>query len=536
MAADSGLRTPDERLALAAAPRGATAPFEVGFAGHAAGDAVKDALTPPQLAAIRDAGFAARLREPAIARWLHHVPIPLEDPSEFDALFPDTVALDVEAPDAEGGRFRPWLRAAVRDFFAAGGERCWVVRVPEHPSGDLPPGWGGPRPSEGVPRQYHRFVPLASAEALARDPASLHGVAALLVLPEIGLIAMPDLERLAIPPQSESLAPAAEPDPVPAFRPLGESPAPRIIEPPSFLLDAFVPPAELYSILTTATALLGRVRPDVQLLFTLPLGLDRRDGVGAAAELATRLPTVAAEGSDRLAIRGEDGEGVRLAAERSLGADWFRLAPIWPFLRRPDGQLRSAVGAIAGMTAAGVALRGAWSSIAGVTVRDHRRPWPAPRAWDVPVLREAGLGVLVARDDGWSLDDERFLAASPGARVDGPGPGYAQSVEAARLVGWLMRQLRRLGERAVFDLDPNDSAPELMIRDFLGRLAEAGALDGGPGRPAFALRRLPAPDTTLIFEIEIRPALPIDAIVLTLSLRPGAVAVTLDSEALDGAR
>jgi hypothetical protein len=55
-----------------------------------------------------------------------HVPVAVEDPAQFAAVFGDDAAL---ARDADGGTRYAYLAPAVRAFFRNGGRRCWIVRL-----------------------------------------------------------------------------------------------------------------------------------------------------------------------------------------------------------------------------------------------------------------------------------------------------------------------------------------------------------------------------------------------------------------------
>jgi len=56
-----------------------------------------------------------------------HTPVPVEDETQFHALFGTDAPLAWDA--ASGVRVRAHLAPAVRSFFRSGGRRCWVVRV-----------------------------------------------------------------------------------------------------------------------------------------------------------------------------------------------------------------------------------------------------------------------------------------------------------------------------------------------------------------------------------------------------------------------
>ena len=91
------------------------------------------------------AGFAAR--GPV------HVPVPVEDPAAFEAIFGADAPL---AWDAETGEdVYAQLGPAVRMFFANGGRRCWIIRLAaEAESNRFPvPGMVSGSPGMSGPRQ-----------------------------------------------------------------------------------------------------------------------------------------------------------------------------------------------------------------------------------------------------------------------------------------------------------------------------------------------------------------------------------------------
>ena len=82
-----------------------------------------------------------------------------------------------------------------------------------------------------------------------------------------------------------------------------------------------------------------------------------------------------------------------------------------------------------------------------------------------------------------------------------------------RLMGYLRRQ-RQFGEQLVFNSDVNDPRPKLLIEHFAA-IWQRGFAENA--EHAFSLRQIPAGESTLLLEIEIAPALPIDRIRLTFT-------------------
>src|SRR5262245_51189881 len=56
-----------------------------------------------------------------------HVPVPVDDVSRFEAIFGSDALLAFDAQ--RGSHVRAQLAPTVRQFFANGGRRAWVVRV-----------------------------------------------------------------------------------------------------------------------------------------------------------------------------------------------------------------------------------------------------------------------------------------------------------------------------------------------------------------------------------------------------------------------
>ncbi len=61
---------------------------------------------------------------------LYHLPLPLRSLAEFEDIFPDARTSGSQYRSRLAGD-QAWLSQAVEDFFANGGEKLWLVRVPE---------------------------------------------------------------------------------------------------------------------------------------------------------------------------------------------------------------------------------------------------------------------------------------------------------------------------------------------------------------------------------------------------------------------
>ncbi|MEJ2509747.1 MAG: hypothetical protein P8009_09770 [Gammaproteobacteria bacterium] len=423
------------------------------------------------------------------ADWIWHRPLPLRSAAEFDDIFPDAL----NEPTCYHSRLagaRAWLPRAVADFFTAGGEKLWIVPVP-----DIEPDRSGNGGTDFLPRPDARLA----------DPEQLRGLDAALAIPEIGLVTLPDLERLEVPANLPDTPRKRLPNPPPVFLPCAHDTSDHVRERRrSESMPTPSPVLGLARILTAVGAALERRRPDVQCLYTLPLAYDRaadRPGLDPAALRALR---------DLL------DDPARAPALR-------RIQMLYPYLRGPGYRLRSACGLVAGMQAGVAAREGVWRSMAGRDLPSDGRPFPPLDPAEVARLRaDPGIGVFTVVHDALVLDDERLaVPALPVADYRGVSdPAWLsphRSGEVARFVGFLMRQLRRLGETLVFDNVVDDTRPRLLLDSFFGALYRAGALRGRRSEDAYNITRLGSADNAIAYAIEIAPSIPIDRVHLTFA-------------------
>lgn len=469
--------------------------LDVGMLGHCLGAVRIQRLLamPGILAEMRSAGFAARVdalvKNPDAAdiRDLYHLPIPLHSSAELDDIFPEARFLETRYSSVLAGD-SAWLPQAVDDFFANGGERLWLVRVPEEAG------------AQGF------FSPFATQ---LQDVASLRGIACLLAISSIGLIALPDLERLQIPAQLPDIPRKRLRNPQPKFLPLqlvlddghrerrhsseiGDEPA----------------PLPLLSVLRELLSFSAAQRPDVQFLLSFPLGYS--SGLAAPCVNKTELNEIA-------------------EARGKPYAYLFRQVQLlFPYLRGRDEQLRSPVGVIAGAISGSAKNLGVWRSVAGRLLVSQAQPYPKLDIQQTIALRDLpGLGILNYRIGQLTLDDERLMvpalqrsdylaSATYSERLNG-----TRSAEVVRFLGYLMRQLQALGERLIFNTDPQDPRPKILLEGFFRNLYRQGALRGKVAEEAYSIRRASAADNVIAFDIQIAPAYPIDKIVMTFINRDG---------------
>lgn len=476
------------RIALTPRPvRRVEAALEVAMLGHCPGRSRTARLlaSPSALADMRAAGFSTtvdRLQAGERAD-LYHVPVPLCAAAEFHDIFPDAATAASGYASILAGD-RAWLAQAVDDFFANGGEKLWVIRLPDH----------DPSPRE---------VFLASQDSRLQHPDGLRGLDVVLAMPSVGLVAFPDLERLQIPARLPDIPRVRLENPMPRFLPCGsELDDDHRERRHSHELPVSSPPLALERVLGGIVGPIARQRPDMQCLLTLPLAY------------SDTLDTPVLDPSAKTML-----SGLRRNPDRG-GQALRHLQCLFPYLRGPRFRLRSPVGVVAGLQSHVAGSVGPWRSMASRAMATDALPWPRlDQATLVGLRDDPGIALLRERNGMVSLDDERLIVpALPQSDLNGRVPsrldGY-RSGEIMRFLGFLRRHLRALGERLVFDSDPQDPRPQRLLEEFLRKLHARGALRGGLAQDAFRVRRQPAAEGVLLFEIEIAPAFPIDRLTLT---------------------
>ena len=430
---------------------------------------------------------------------LYHLPLPISSAAEFDDIFPDSRHMPTGYHSVLAGA-HAWLPVAVEDYFANGGEKLWVVRIPE-----------GERQEGFLPRTA---TELGDGSRL-RDGTKLHdvctlkGVTTVLPIPEIGVIALPDLERLQVPANLPDIPSVQFDNPEPRFLPCSGILADERLGPPPPAGEPGGPPTPQPSrrLIEMVQGTLARHRPDVQCLYSLPLAYSSHAG----------SPVVDPDVLDE----------IRLMKEGATGPGLRRIQLVSPYMRGPRHRLVSAVGLVAGLQAQVARRHGMWRSAAAVPMLTDGRPYPPVSAAQAVALREdPGVGVIRYRGGNVSLDDERLAVPALHWADYGHAPDLKRfddyrSGEVARFLGFLMRQLRALGELIVFNLDFRDPRPRILLEEFFQRLYRAGALRGRLPEDAFDIRERHPREGTMIYEIEVAPAFPIDKLQLTFSNRTG---------------
>ncbi|MCQ8103721.1 hypothetical protein NP590_06360 [Methylomonas sp. SURF-2] len=500
----------DSRLEMRVRPVAAVdAVMDVAMLGHCSGNARWDLLleSPQTVAEIARLGFAAQMEtlrnwlaqrdkppaergmtepDPALLQ-LYELPIPLLSLAHFQVLFPQA--------DRPGTNYRSqlagnsaWLPAAVADFFqssqagvlADGAKKLWIFRIAEQR------GQGG-------------FLPDPHADYA--DARRLSAFDRAMLIPNLGAIALPDLERLQVPANLADVRRMRLVNPDPVFLPCAASTADDHRERRrGEEIPKPVRPWPLQDLLAPMLQTLKKRRPDVQCLLTLPL-----EQVGEGS-----LPTVAREAVQTIgAVAAGDNTG--------LHAVQF----LFPYLTGRERPLCSPVGLIAGAMLETSQRLGPWRSMAGKTLPGMWQLYPPVHGRQVAELREQpGVGVLVAYKNRLQLDDERRAAPVVGSggftSRNRPVEAY-RSGEVARFLGWLHRQLLRLGESWLFNTDVRDPLGKTQLTQFFTGLHRAGALRGALPEQAFSVAASHDNESTVIYRIELAPVFPIDRIVLNFS-------------------
>lgn len=411
---------------------------------------------------------------------LTHLPVPLNSVAEFDDIFPDARTAGTQYRSVLAGD-RAWLPQAVEDFFSNGGEKLWIIAVPEEA------GIEAFLPDERIP--------LYNTE-------ELRGISILLILNRVGLFALPDLERLQIPAQLPDIPRMRLLNPSPEFVPCSANVDDDHRERRNSTdIHNASEPVPTLSVLQKVLPLLEKNRSDMQCLWTLPL------------EYSKTL--------DSPNVNQTELQAIETAATKIGGHRLRQVQFLFPYLRSARRQLVTPVGLIAGIASSTARGKGIWRSIAGLPLITDGRPYPKLELAHVVALRNTpGVGVIQSRNGRVSLDDERLVVPALYKNDYVPGDSSERiegfrSGEVVRFMGYLKRELQALGENLIFNVGTDDPRPRLVLEKFFLDLYRAGALRGSLPEKAFRIRQIRGQESVLAFEIEVAPTFPIDRLVLT---------------------
>jgi uncharacterized protein len=460
------------------------------------------------------------------------VPIPIDSWAMFEALF----AWDKRPIAGSTQQGATYLGAAVRSFFAQGGQRCYVVRM-----GDPWPWNTGLEPrldkiAELVPGYRKRSPGLLAGSAA--DRGSWHGVTHIFGLEDVAFLALPDLaeavsvEQIRLPVVSPTVGEAPE-----RFVDCSQSvPAPpadtgiRRLPAPTCDAGGY---QEWARALHLVASLLERnqhragLRP-VQLVAAVPMP---QAGSSAEQNLLAFL-----SGEEALGALATEVE----TSSTGLASKFVQL--VYPWVKtlgavNLPGQLESPEGVMAGVLARNALTRGTYRAAANLSLREVQDVLPGlPRALVYQPLAAVGkLGerALIERVSLLGLTPDGFELLSD---VTTSLEEQYRPASVNRLVAVVVRAARQLGEALVFEASGEYLWTRLAdgLRGLLQGLFAAGALSGATERDAFGVRcdlttmtQADLDNGRVIVEIQINPAFPIEAITVVLALNEVGQWVTL---------
>lgn len=429
------------------------------FVGHVAR---RSTPLPKQVTAeLRAAGWidGPWSRDEAQIRSLEQLPVTVESWEAFDRLF-DWRSRPVSATGA--ATCATYLGAAVRRFFAQGGQRAVIVR-----SGDPWPYLEvtGSRRANRAGR-IRRTLPDFNAPSQPfdpTDPRTWRGLHHLYGLPEVSLVCLPDLPDACAgdPPPPDTTLPL-----VPVSEGFVECSGSEPAPPDDIALRLLhAPRSDDDDLEAWATALGGardfllRHRRDAILVGALPLMISAAAGRDPLAYLEEQAILIPAGGR---ALRAS-------SAFVQLAYPWLSArgsSDLPQLLEPPDGLLT-------GLIAAGALARGTFRSVAGTLLPSVTDTEPVP-SWGLtsgtPWVSLAERVCLVAQQpDGWALQSD--VTSSPDSAWRAGG--------VTRMMASLVRAARATGEAVLF----NGNGPALwtMVRRHLESLLTAYWQEGGLG-------------------------------------------------------
>ncbi len=410
---------------------------------------------------------------------LYNLPVPIRSFDEFEQLFSRPKEIPQDRYKSKLGGDYTWLSLAIADFFQTDAmqtpRRLWVIAVDE---------------DQGV----DAFLTSDIAPAIEENHALLRALA----LPDAGLICLPDFERLHISQSLKHIPLLRVANPLPAFLPCGTSGDDGTAERSSVIKEKPDQSVHFIAHLKRILMLIAKYRRDINLLVAFPYD-QKMDG---------ELPRTSVKGEDQL-------KQWRQQSDRQL---LRHVQLIYPYLQDSKNKLSSPCGILAGKMLSSSTNNGSWRSIAGIDLPSLKRPFPNLSIKRVNSLRDdLGLAVINQQTNHMQLDDERLSVAYFDDQT------ATNSGELARFMGWLIRSLEKLGLNLVFESQSDVLKSEILLRNFFGRLYEAGALRGKKIEDAFSVKSRLQGESGVIVDIEIAPALPIDQLILNFRLENGSI-------------
>jgi hypothetical protein len=464
----NALVSPDHRVRLLGEARVAPAALELEavFVGEAAASAAFGAAASA-LAGAAALGFLPAEGDTS----LNGLPLAFSDIGSFVAAFPGDDS---------------WLARAVRDYFAAGGLRAWVVRVDDRASLDAYVGAGPP--------------------VLATQPLNAIAIAA--QAPSAGLLVLPDLEQACLVAAVPVPAlPSTPPPDLAVFRPVKD-----FVEPPapsaatqSQVAQAATAPIAPFDILKRVSAALAILRPDMICLFALPVGAD---------------PTLSQPALAKRAVAYVHG-----AVAPDPATDLPQIQALAPLVTDASGEIATPSGLVAGLLCATAQTDGVWRFVAGRSLPLGVTPLRRIESNALAELRKSGIVALSFVQGGTILDDDIMACWQ-----NFPGSAQRRAAGGRRLIGWLIRSLQTFGEQLAFENVLDDGRVELVLMSLFAELFKRGALAGGQVSDAVRItRRELDMRNAYAFDIAVQTASAVETI--RLQFLDGALTTTLGAAA-----
>ncbi|MBV8105646.1 MAG: hypothetical protein JO223_13670 [Hyphomicrobiales bacterium] len=425
----NALVSPDHRIRLiGAASVAPIAPeLEAVFVGEAAASPAFGAAASAVVAAAA-LGFSPAEGDTS----LNGLPLAFTDVGSFVAAFPDDDS---------------WLARAVRDYFAAGGLRAWVVRVAVDQAAPL-----------------DAYVS-ASPPVLATQPLSAIAIAA--QAPSAGLLVLPDLEQACLAAAAPAPPlPSTPPPDMSVFRPAKDFVDPTPSSAATKLQAAQAPTAPIapFDVLKRVSAALAVLRPDMIGLFALPVGAD---------------PTLSQPALAKRAVAYVHG-----AVAPNPATDLPHVQALAPLVMDASGEIATPSGLVAGLLCAAAQTDGVWRSVAGRSLPLGVTPVRPIESNALAELRKSGIVALRFVQGGTILDDDIMACWQ-----NFPGSAQRRAAGGRRLIGWLIRNLQSFGEQLVFENVLDDGRVELVLTSLFAELFKRGALAGGQVSDAVRITR-----------------------------------------------
>ena len=415
-----------------------------------------------------------------------------------------------------------YLSAAVRSFFAQGGRKCYVVRMGDPLPLDASQSeklgqfarllWGDASVWQSS-RQLAELLGtnLPRLPSPAEPPENWHGIAHIMGLPDVTYISLPDLpELIAAPPAP---APAVK---LKANREVFVECSPSVAPAGPWRSRRWPPPradetglgvwARIVHYLQRFVASTYR---EMQLVASLPL---------PHSNLAKGFEDFVRESWFAESVSGENITSHYL----QLGFPWLKTADAVAL----PGEVEPPEGILIGLLAANALTDGAYTSAAGVYVR---------QAFDLIPSDLNGIDKRPAgKDRPLSQRISMFHKAPAGIQLDSDvttsADLYYRHGAVRRLIALIVRAARHQGWSTVFEPQSPFTwqAVEKNISTILTGIYEAGGLRGRTPQEAFSvtcdrttMTQNDIDQGRLIADISVWPAIPIERIMVTLMLTDG---------------